>query len=200
VGALAFALVVGIATARSAAAGSRALVDSDAATALGDYGTAIARARDAAEGVAPGSPYPRGGYARLEAIARAAEARRDERTATASWAAMREAATASSSPLGPTDAWRGLADEGLVRVGAAERAADAEVHAREATLRAALAHEDAPATGMLAVLGLGAAAFLAGCARLAFAARDLRAVGRERLALAAVGGGAIIYALVCLHA
>jgi hypothetical protein len=162
------AIVVGVGTTRALASGARALAACDEAEARGDLVTAIARARDAAEAAAPGSPYPQGGYARLEAIARAAEARSDERFATAAWAAMREAATATSSPLASTGAWRALADEGVVRVGAAERAAgSAEVHAREATLREVVAREDAPSPGLLTLLGVGGAALLAAFLRLA---------------------------------
>ena len=75
------ALLVAVATAKELSVGAQAVIDSDAAAAHGDVATATARARDAAEAVAPGSPYPREGYTRLEAIARAAETRRDERAA-----------------------------------------------------------------------------------------------------------------------
>jgi hypothetical protein len=157
------ALLVGIATTRALGAGASALADSDGANARGDYATATMRAHDAAEALAPGSPYPRQGYARLEAIARAAEARNDERGALAAWGAMRAAATATSSPLSSTDAWRALADDGLVRVGAHPGVDSGEAHASEATLRASLDHEDAPTTGLLALLGFGTLAFFLGC-------------------------------------
>jgi hypothetical protein len=206
------ALLVAVATVRQISAGARAVIDSDAAAARGDLAAATARARDAAEAAVPGSPYPREGYARLEAIARAAEAKRDERGAVAAWGAMRAAATATSAPLLGTGAWRALADEGLVRAGSAAPEAwrgeegatpppaSGEVHASAETLQAALAREDAPPTGLLALLGAGALAFFAGCARLAVAAGDFAAFRRERAALAAATLGAILYAIACFRA
>ncbi|MGO8994278.1 MAG: hypothetical protein ACLQVI_13195 [Polyangiaceae bacterium] len=196
------ALLVGIATARALAEGAQAVKDSDAAVARGDLATATMRARDAAEAVAPGSPYPREGYERLEAIAHVAEARLDERGATAAWGAMRAAATATAGPLIRTDTWRALADDGLVRAGtgfATPGAVTGEVHASEATLRTALGREDAPSAWLLTLLGAGALGFFAGCARLALAAKDLATLRHEKLALAAVAVGMSLYALVSLR-
>jgi hypothetical protein len=197
---LLFGLLMSITTTRELNAGAAALTDSDGAVARGDYATGTLRARDAAEAVAQGSPYPGEGYRRLEAIARAAEARSDERTAVAAWGAMRSAATATSSPLRSTDAWRALADDGLVRAGSHAAPDAAEAHASEATLRTALAHEDAPSTGLLGLLGLGALAFFAGCGRLALAARSFGALAQEKLALVAVVAGAVLYAMACFRA
>jgi hypothetical protein len=198
--ALLYALLMGITMTRELGAGAYALTDSDNAVARGDYATATMRARDAAEAVTQASPYPGEGYRRLEAIARAAEARSDERTAVAAWGAMRSAATATSSPLRSTDAWRALADDGLVRAGSHAGPDSAEAHASEAILRAALAHEDAPSTGLLALLGFGALAFFAGCGRLAFAARSFAALWQEKRALAAVVVGGVLYAMACFRA
>lgn len=194
------ALAAGVATIREMRAGDQAIVEADAALARGDVATATLRAHDAAEAVAPGSPYPRQGYARLEAIARAAEAKRDERQAIAAWGAMRAAATATESPFTSTRGWRTLADDGLVRNGSAKEGAAGEVHATEETLRTSLAREDAPATGLLAALGLGALAFFAGCGRLLVAAKDAPSLRREKLAVATAAAGALVYALVCLRA
>jgi hypothetical protein len=196
------ALLVAIVTSRELATGAQAVLESDAAAARGDLATATSRARDAAEAVAPGSPYPRQGYLRLEAIAQGAEARREERGAITAWGAMRAAATATSGPLVATDGWRALADDGLVRVGSGGQvaAAPGEVHASEATLRTALAHEDAPSAGFLTLLGAGALAFFAGCGRLAFAARDFDALRKEKVALVAAIAGAVLYAIACFRA
>jgi hypothetical protein len=74
------------------------------------------------------------------------------------------------------------------------------VHASEATLRTALAHEDAPSAGFLALLGAGALAFFAGCGRMAFVARDLDALRKEKVALAAAFAGAVLYAIAYFRA
>lgn len=197
-----FALLAGIATARELGIGAQAVVNSDAAAARGDLATATARARDAAEAVAPGSPYPRAGYVRLQAIAQAAEARTDPRAAIGAWGAMRAAATATSGPLVATNQWRALADDGLVHAASAgpAGAAPGEVHANEATLRAALAREDAPPAGLLALLGTGALAFFAGCGRIALGARDFASLRKEKLALVAAFAGAVLYAIACIRA
>jgi hypothetical protein len=197
------ALLFAVATVNELGIGARAIADSDAAAARGDLATATSRARDAAEAAVPGSPYARGGYARLEALARGAEGRRDERGAITAWGAMRAAATATSAPLVATAAWLTLADEGIVRAGDAEglvQSAPGEVHAPEAILRGALVREDAPSLAIFFFLGAGALAFFAGCARLAVAARDLSTLRREKIALAATAAGAILYAVACFRA
>jgi hypothetical protein len=200
VGAVALLTALGaVATARELTIGSQAVADSDAAAKRGDLTTAIARARDAAEAAVPGSPYPREGYGRLEAIARAAEGRRDERRAIAAWGAMRAAATATSAPLIATEPWLALADAGVIRVGAPRDQAPGEVHSTEDALRTALSHEDAPPAVLLALLGAGAAAFFAGVSRLLVAARDVSSFKREKVALAATMAGGILYAVACLR-
>jgi hypothetical protein len=192
---LVVAAIAGVATWRQVGYGARAAAASDAALAASDLTEAIARARDAAEAVAPGSPYPSQGYARLEAIARGAESRADERTAVAAWGAMRSAATATAGPFVATDAWRALADDGLARAGARPPPGSAEIHASEAAIRAELARADPPATLALLLLAAGALAFFAGGARLAWVGRDLAAIKRERVALAATAAGLAIYVI-----
>jgi len=197
------AVLVGIGTARQIELGRGAVRDADAALARGDLAEAMARARDAAEAAAPGSPYPREGFARLEAIARGAEARADERVAVAAWGAMRAAATAGEAPLTPRGPWTQLADDGLVRAGSRPLVATAEVHASEAALRAALAgHGEAeiPPAATLTLLGAGALAFFLGIARLAAATRNTSPLVRERAAMAAALLGGLVYLVVCLRA
>ncbi len=101
------ALLLGVSTARELSIGSEALLDADAAAARGDVATAIARARDAAEAAAPGSPYPRQGYA----PARSARARGGGQEGRAGGdcglqGAMRAAATATSASFVGAEAWR----------------------------------------------------------------------------------------------
>lgn len=205
-------LVAGVAAARQLGVGKEALIDSDAAAARGDLVGALARAREAAEAVAPGSPYPKQGYARLESIARGAEARGDERTAVAAWGAMRAAAAATNAAGDEANAWTQLADDGLARSGSrplvpgrpagdnAWASQSGEIHASEPLLRASLARDDLPSTLVLTLLGAGALAFFAGCARLAVTARDRAALRREWMALAAAIAGAVIEVAVYLRA
>ncbi len=207
--ALVVALGLGVGTARELQLGARACADSDAALARGDASAAVARARDAAESVAPGSPYPRRGYERLESIARAAEAHGDERGAVAAWSAMRAAAAASEGPLVAPGAWRSMAEEGLARWGSGAggqttassyAAPDGEVRASRDAIAAALAADDVPPASLLALLGAGGFAFFAGAVRLAWAARDRGSLLRERAALAATALGAGLYLVACLRA
>jgi hypothetical protein len=205
-------LVAAVAGVRQVGAGREALVDSDAAAARGDLAGAVARARDAAEAVVPGSPYPKEGYARLEAIARGAEARGDERTALGAWGAMRAATAATSAAGEGASPWTRLADDGIARAGSrpllpghpagdnAWATQTGEIHASEPLLRASLTRDDLPSPLVLTLLGLGALAFFAGCARLAVTATDRAALRREWIALVAAAFGAAIELAVYLRA
>jgi len=96
-------------------AGARAMRESDALLAVGQSRPAAVQARRAAEAAVPWSPYPARGYARLEAIAMAAEVEGRAEDAAFAWRAMRSAAVATR----PAAAGRGkvaLADEGILRV------------------------------------------------------------------------------------
>ncbi len=197
---IAFAAVVSIATTRELRIGARAMAESDAAVARHDPPAALASAREAAEAVAPASPYVRLGFARIESLARDAETRGDERAAVAAWSAMRAAATATSGPFVSTDAWRALADDGVVRAATRADAAVAEAHAPASVLHASLAREDVPSALALAILAAGAIAFFAGAFRLAFAARDVASLSRERLAVIATAAGLVLYVVACLRA
>ncbi len=193
--------------------GSQAVLDSDAAATRGDFATAIARARDAAEAAAPGSPYPRDGYARLEAIARDAEAKRDERRAVAAWGAMRAAATAATNaPLSPrrtapASARRRRLGAGRVRRGRArpvrytpERGRPARSTRRSRSCarrpggRSPRRWVPSPCSAAGAL-----AAFFVGCGRLLFAGQDVAALRRERVALLATVVGALLYAVACIR-
>jgi len=197
---IAIAAVVSIATAREVRIGARAMAESDAALARKDAPAALASARDAAEAYAPASPYVRAGFARIEAIARDAEARGDERAAVSAWSAMRAAATATSGAFVSTDTWRALADDGVTRASARGAVASAEAHAPESVLRASLARDDGPSPFTLALLAGGALAFFAGAFRLAFAARDLASLRSEHVAVIAAAAGLALYVVACLRA
>jgi hypothetical protein len=95
--------------------GERAMRDSDAFLARGQSRPSIVSARLAAEAAVPWSPYPAMGYARLEAVARAAEVEGKPEVASFAWRAMRSAAVATR----PAAAGRGkisLANAGILRV------------------------------------------------------------------------------------
>jgi hypothetical protein len=151
-------------TARELSLGESGVQDCDALLARGDLAGAIDAARSAAEACAPGSPYPERGYARLEAIARAAEEREDDATAAAAWRSVRSAAMASTSAT----AHRQLADEALARLATHTRGAALPVDpaAAQASMVAALRRDDRPATATFVALGAGAATFFAGMVQL----------------------------------
>jgi hypothetical protein len=191
---LAIALVVlGIAWAGRAAEGRRALVESDSALARGDLVEAILAARTAAEARCPGCGAPAAGYARLESIARAAEAKGDDRTAFASLRAARAAAVATRD-----DDAKARADHELARVGhrldvmAVAGGATPTAAASEERLRATFAWRETPSAATVALLAAGAVLLLAGAAR---GVRRGGAGGRRWPELAVAAAGAALAAL-----
>ena len=199
-GFIALGAALSIGTAREIRTGAQAMRESDAALARHDTHGAMLAARDAAEACAPGSPYVRAGFARLESLARDAEARRDERSAISAWSAMRAAAASTRGPFVSTDSFRALAEDGIARDGSRADAASAEVHATEPLIRASLARDEGPSSLSLALLAMGGLGFFAGAFRLAFAARDLASLRRERLATLVTAAGLALYILACLRA
>jgi len=110
-------ILLGVAGASEWSAGARAMRESDLLLAQGKSRQAAVQARRAAEAAVPGSPYPARAYARLEAIAMAAEVEGKADDAAFAWRAMRSAALATR----PAEAGRGrvlLADVGILRVAA----------------------------------------------------------------------------------
>jgi hypothetical protein len=95
--------------------GEHAMRDSDAFLARGQARPSIVAARLAAEAAVPWSPYPAMGYARLEALARAAEVEGKPEDAAFAWRAMRSAAVATRPAAAGRDKIA-LADEGILRV------------------------------------------------------------------------------------
>ena len=85
--ALLVAVVVAIATVRQLRTGRVELGLADTAAQKSDWPLAIAHARSAAESMAPGSPWPERGWARLEAMGHDAEARGDDETALLAYGA-----------------------------------------------------------------------------------------------------------------
>jgi hypothetical protein len=180
------ALVVG--AAHEFTLGAAALAECDVATAQGDVPRAIDAARAAAEAVAPASPYPARGYARLVAIAGAAEARGDDATANAAWRSVRAAALATRT-LARTPAYLVLAEEGLARVAwhARTGAVEGDLEAFRAAMLGRLAQDDVPAGWTFVLLGAGAAAFFGGVLAMLVAEGGSRRAVATRAAVAVAG-------------
>jgi hypothetical protein len=200
--------VLTVATVREIGIGARAVAQADAALEAGNARDAVAPARAAAEAVVPGSPYPSRGYERLEGIAKDAEAHGDTATASAAWAAMRAAASATRGFGVWTGGWQAEADEGLLRVGARpEPAPDgteptrpkAEPAPTEQTLLASLRRNETAPTLSFLLLGLGAVAFFGGLARLAWLAGEALTMRRVRVPGVVAACGLALYALACLR-
>ena len=198
--ALVTVLALGIAWAGRVSEGRRALADADAALARGDLTEAILSARVAAEARCPSCSAPDEGFARLEKIARDAEARGDDATAFAAWRATHAAllATAVTMTASPQ---RVRADAEVARfahrIEAASVAAGGNPTpaASEARLRATLAENDLPGGLTFGLVGLGGIVFLAAGARYALskAARRTADLGLAVLGAAVATVGALLF-------
>jgi hypothetical protein len=177
-----------VAIASRVSAGAAAVTASDRALASGDRLLAIEEARAAAEAVAPGSPYPDRGYARLDALAREAESRDDDQTAAAAWRAMRTASIGTRGLGLAKDRELERANAGIARTatrvrgaartelpgeapgvasGAASGVSSPGVSSpAERRVLDALARDETPPVRVFAMLGAGALLFFAGVARL----------------------------------
>jgi hypothetical protein len=159
--------LVGTAAAHEQLEGKRAVVASDLALSRGDVREAIAQARSGAEAAVPGSVYPTLAYARLEAIARAAEAGGRLDDAAFAWRAMRSAARATE----PAESARGRAEQaehGIVHVAALPRPGHHEggaLAAPERLLRQQLASDGLPAPIIPMALAWATLAAFLGLAR-----------------------------------
>jgi hypothetical protein len=189
VGPLVVALaVLVVAWSGRASEGRRALVEAEGALARGDTFDAILAARVAAEARCPGCAAPTAGFAKLEAIAKAAEAKGDDATAFASWRAARAAALATGAP-------RDRADQEIARFGhrldvaAMASGANATAAASEERLRAALTLGGVPGSATYALMAAGGALFALGALRFVRHGRRLPELGLALVgaALAAVG-------------
>jgi hypothetical protein len=201
---LAVALVslvaIGVAWAGRIAEGRRALADADSALERGDATEAILAARIAGEARCPGCTAPDEGFARLEKIARDAEARGDDATAFAAWRATR-AALLATAVASTTSTRRAHADAEIARfahrIDAAAVAAGATPTpaAAEDRVRAALTESDVPGAATFALIGLGGIVFLAAGARFA-TSKTKRSVTELGLALAGAAiaaAGALLF-------
>ena len=193
-------LALAVAWAGRAAEGRRALVDADAALARGDLLEAILSSRIAAEARCPGCGAPDEGFARLEKIARDAEARGDDATAFAAWRAAR-AALLTTAVSSTASARRVHADAEVARfahrIDAAAVAAGANPTpaASEERLRATLSETDLPGGATFALVGLGGLVFLVAGARFAMskAARSTADLGLAVAGAAVATVGALLF-------
>jgi hypothetical protein len=193
-------LSLAIAWTSRATEGRRALLDADAALARGDLLEAILAARVAAEARCPGCGAPDEGFARLERIARDAEARGDDTTAFASWRAAR-AALLATSVLSTTSPRCARADAELARfahridAAAAAAGANPTPAAAEERLRARFTESDVPAGASFALIGIGGLVFLACGARFAMsrAARSKLELGLAVTGAAVATVGALLF-------
>jgi hypothetical protein len=197
---LAVAVLAAVLTGRELALGAAEVAASDAAAGRSDWTQAIAHARAAAEALAPGSPWPERGRARLEAIGHDAEGRGDDATALLAYGALRTAALATRAPFSNSPRVRAQAEEALARVASSSRAdanpaADPTRPKGPDAMLDALRDDESPPTWTLALLGASALAMLGGLAPLAWLDHD---GGRARVAKVVAAIGFAVYALVSL--
>jgi len=189
-----------VAWAGRAAEGGRALADADAALSRGDTTDAILAARIAAEARCPACSAPEQGFAKLEKIARDAEARGDDVTAFAAWRATR-AALLATTVTSATSPRREHADSEIARfahrIDAAAVAAGGTPTpaAGEDRLRAALAESDVPGGAAFALVGLGGIVFLVSAARFAMdrSKRGMTDLGVATTGAALAAVGALLF-------
>jgi hypothetical protein len=193
-------MALGIAWAGRLEEGRNAIASADAALARGDLTEAIFYARIAAEARCPSCGAPDEGFARLETIARDAEARGDDATAFAAWRAAHAAilTTAVTTAASPR---RTRADAEVSRfahrIEAASVAAGANPTpaAAEPRLREAFAASPMPSGLTFGLVSLGGLVFLAAGARYALskAVRRTADLGLAVLGAAVATVGALLF-------
>jgi hypothetical protein len=199
--------VLGTGTVRELVVGARAVEDCDAALERNDPRAAIVAAREAAEALVPGSPYPERGYRRLETIAHDAEMRGDDPISGAAWRAMRSAALGTQAINASNRSRLEMANQGIARVGSQERVPESpnlpsDVRPSEDVLLAALRADAPPSPAVFVLLAAGAVAFFAGALRLTWMASDPRGsltLRAARVPLACAVAGAVAYLLACMR-
>jgi hypothetical protein len=185
------AVVLGIAWTGRSMEGRRALVDCDAALARADLPEAILAARVAAAARCPGCAAPDEGFARLERIAKDAEARGDDATAFAAWRAARAALLGAASFTTSSDR-RAHAELEIARFAHRLEAASVAAGgsptpaAAEDRLRAQLAASDVTHGPAFALVALGGLALVVAAARFVAAKRGGSKAGDLGLAAAGV--------------
>jgi hypothetical protein len=187
---LVLVVVLGVATGHELAVGRAAIAAADAAAARSDWPEVIVQARSAAEAMMPGSPWPQGGYRRLEAVGHDAEARGDDATALLAYGAMRTAALETRAPGHGGERWRGIAEDGLARVAASSKHVQ---KVRPDAVIAALRQDGSPSTWRLTLLAVSAIATFGALASLALGGIGPRA---ERTAQGIAAAGFVAYSVI----
>jgi hypothetical protein len=194
IAALALLGVVAVAAVREISLARDAVAAADAAASRSEWPEAIARAREAAEGLVPGAPWREQGFRRLEAIGRDALARGDDRVALLAFGAMRTAAIETEAAGSGSAPWQAAGEDGLARVAASRRdPAVAPVSADE--MLEALHRSDRPSQPALAILSVSA---LAGLGGLAGVLLDLASARARRACQAVAAAGFVGYAIMLL--
>jgi hypothetical protein len=182
-------VIVGGASLRVVVAGEREIAESTAALRAGDAHAAALHARRAAGWYAPGAPHVRVAYARLAALATAAEGLGDRETALYAWNAVRTAAIETRWLVTPHEDDLDRANKAIARISAAaprppgtqtEPAAVVERQALEALTR-----DELPRTPWVAALAASFVAWIGGAVWLS--RRAVSVTGRVDLRRAAPG-------------
>lgn len=122
--ALSFVLLLVVAGLALSHRGRLEMEESDAAFHSGDLRGAIIHAKSAALAYVPGSSHVLSAYARLEAIAKGAEAEGNHELSRLAWETLRNVHAQTAYPGRPTSAWERDAEAGLRRIDAAYRDPD----------------------------------------------------------------------------
>ncbi len=135
---------LGAGTTRVVLAGEAEIVASNAALVAHDPHEAVVRARRAAGWYAPGAPHVAVAYARLVALAEAAEQHKQLDLALLAWRGVRSAALETRWVVVPRDAERTRANAEIARLSKMQSDRDGTVAVQPAEQRELLARHEAP--------------------------------------------------------
>ena len=187
----------GVLTARVIASGEAELADSDGALSRGDAHDATVHARRAAGWYAPGAPHVGIAYARLMALARAAEEHKRIDIALLAWRSVRSAALETRWVVTPHRADVDLADREIARLTTLEASSDERANVSQESLNA-LTRPTGPRLAWVIALVLAfalAAGGFAWWARAAASPGGALAWSRARLPLAITLSGVVLWLL-----
>jgi hypothetical protein len=176
---LAVAVGLGVIVTRVFWDGRQALRAGDAAMQKQDTTEALVKWRRAARWYAPGAPHVEAAYARMEELARAADARGDDALALEAWRGIRSSSLATRSFYTPYADKLAAANRRIAELMAKQEvAADKgkDLAERRALHLGFLERDDAPSTGWAALALVGFAAWVGG--GFWFAARGVTADDR----------------------